>query len=169
MITCEFEDGGKAQLRHVTVTTFVVNKERTKYLLVQRSGEFSEPHKWAPPGGFVSRDETVAEAALREAQEESGWKAKVISLIRINDIPNRPKEDRQNVDFLYLCEAVEKLGNHDHEITNIKWVDLAFLPEVSETAFDHYDSIRLCLAFLKKPFVTPLDYTIPSELFDQVY
>jgi hypothetical protein len=68
MITCTFEDGGTGKLRHVTVTLFIFNKQKTKVLLAQRSGKYSEPFKWGPPGGYLSRDETTYDAALRMTQ-----------------------------------------------------------------------------------------------------
>ena len=169
MITCTFEDGGTGALRHVTLTAFTVNKERTKYLLAQRSGKFSEPFKWGPPGGFLSRDETIVEAVAREAEEESGWKVQVLTLIRVNDFPNRPKEDRQNVDFLYLCEAIEETGNHDSEIDSVKWMSIDELPKPEETAFDHYDNIRLCLAYVKKSFPVPITAKIPSDIVEAIF
>lgn len=169
MITCTFEDGGKGNLRHVTVTAFTVNKERTKYLLAQRSGNYSEPFKWGPPGGYVARDESVAKAALREAKEEVGATIRILNLIRINDQPTRPKEDRQNLDFLYLCEMVEEGEIDTQEVVSMKWVEIPTTPPAEEMAFDHFDNIRLCLAYLEKPFSAPIIGKISAEIFEPMY
>ena len=157
MITCTFEEGGNASLRHVVLTTIV---NRNNQILLGKRGTYngkpiSEYGKWGPPGGFLERDETIAQAAAREVLEESGWTIKNLKLFRINDNPNRPAEDRQNVDFIYLAEGVKKIGNHDEEVQEQKWFDLVDLPSHEEFAFDHYENIKLYLEYLKKPFPLP--------------
>ena len=111
MLTCIFEDGGKASLRHAIVDTLVLKDG--KLLLVKRTGKLLEGGKWALVGGFVDRDETLAQAAAREVMEETGWTVKDMTLLRINDSPSRPHEDRQNVAFVFFCTAVEKSGEAD--------------------------------------------------------
>jgi len=154
MITCYFENKNKALLRHVVVDNLVVDDN--KILLVQRSPKYLEPNKWGLPGGFVDRDETTKQAALREILEETGYQAKVIDLFRIIDNPDRPKEDRQNISLIYLLKPLKKVGESDHEITNTKWFDLDDLPKPADIAFDHYDNIKLYLKYLKKPFNLPV-------------
>ena len=153
MITCYFENQNKVSLRHVVVDNLLI--DGNKILLVKRGPKYSEPHKWALPGGFVDRDETTAEAAVREIREETGYQSKVVDLFRIIDHPDRPKEDRQNISFIYLVKPIKKVGDFDHEITNTKWFDLNKLPKVSDFAFDHYTNIKLYKKYLKKPFKLP--------------
>ena len=67
MITCTFEEGGNASLRHVVLTTIV---NRNNQILLGKRGTYngkpiSEYGKWGPPGGFLERDETIAQAAAR--------------------------------------------------------------------------------------------------------
>lgn len=154
MISCEFEDGGKASLRHVIVDTLVIKDN--KILLVRRTAKLLENGKWGLTGGFMNRDETTAETAAREVMEETGWKVKNLRLLRINDRSDRPKEDRQNVAFVYFCAAVEKTGEADWESDEQKWFDLDDLPPKEEVAFDHADSIELYKKYLKEPFELPV-------------
>ena len=156
MITCTFEDGGTGKLRHITVNVLVINKEKTKILLARRSSKFSEPNKLSPLGGFMSRDENLEQTAKREGMEESGYEIHNLFLLRINDNPNRPKEDRQNVDMIFVGEAGEKTGEHDSEVTSVGWYDLNDLPEEKEFAFDHYGNIQLLIKYLKFPFRIPV-------------
>lgn len=156
MINCQFENGSKGSLRHVTVDSIVLNKDRDSILLVKRAPHLSNPNKYALPGGFLGRDETTENAAKREVLEETGYQTKVINLFRINDDPNRPKEDRQNVDFVYLFEAGEKVATSDNEVSNVVWFKLDSLPPLEEFAFDHYETIELYLKFLQKPFPLPV-------------
>ncbi|MEA3355093.1 MAG: NUDIX hydrolase [Patescibacteria group bacterium] len=154
MITCYFENQNKAALRHVVVDNLLINKN--KILLVKRGSKYSEPNKWALPGGFVDRDETIQQAAIREIREETGYQSKVIDLFRIIDNPNRPKEDCQNISFVYICEPIKKVGDSDHEISETKWFDLDKLPKESEFAFDHYSNIRIYKIHLQNCFQLPI-------------
>jgi 8-oxo-dGTP diphosphatase len=66
MITCIFEDGGKGSKRHVTVDGIIVKDN--KILLVKRGDNVTNPNKYALPGGFLDRDETLKEGVKREVQ-----------------------------------------------------------------------------------------------------
>ena len=131
-------------MRHVTVDALVFN-QKEQILLIKRNMKLSEGGKWALPGGYADRDETLIEGAAREIMEETGWKVKNIELLRIVDSPNRPKEDRQNIAFFYTAEAVEKTGEPDWESDDVKWFDLSYLPTETEMAFDHLENIRFYL------------------------
>jgi ADP-ribose pyrophosphatase YjhB (NUDIX family) len=145
MITCQFEDGGSTNnLRHVSATS--VGIKGNQILLVKRSPSMIlYPSTWVNPGGFLNKGETTAQGALRELVEETGYAGKVIELLRANDDPNRPDGTRQTVDFVYLVEVTEKVGDGDNESTEVKWFDLDKLPPESEFGFDHYESVQLYL------------------------
>src|ERR1035437_211634 len=105
MIKCILENGRKASFRHVTVGAIVVN-EKKEVLLVKRAPNLSRGNKYSIPGGFLDRDENLEEAALRELKEETGYDGKIEMLFYINDNPKRPKEDRQNVDFVFIVKVI---------------------------------------------------------------
>jgi len=50
------------------------------------------PHKgaWTLPSGFVEADESAEEAAIREAEEETGLKVEIIEMANINSFPEGP-------------------------------------------------------------------------------
>ena len=155
MIDCHFENGNKASLRHVVVHAIV--EKDGKLLLERRATTLSlEGGKWALPGGFLDRDETAGQGALRELQEETGWEGEVISLFKVNTNPNRPHEDRQNVALDFIIKPVKQIAKPDSEVTEIAWVPLDALPPLSEFAFDHGESIKLYLEYRKKVFALPL-------------
>lgn len=135
MIRCKFEDNGDALLRHVTVN--VIARQKNSVLLVKRSLDILEGGKWCLPGGYLDRDETCSQAALRELYEETGYEGKVISLFTITDDPGRPKEDRQNVNFAFVVEVGQQTGQADAEQTEVRWFSLDELPADAEFAFDH--------------------------------
>ncbi|MBI5613396.1 NUDIX hydrolase [Candidatus Gottesmanbacteria bacterium] len=154
MITCAFEDGHPAKLRHI-VTHALVEKDGC-LLLGKRRENMMEGGKWGLPGGFLDRDETLEQCVLREVLEETGWKGKVVSLFRINSNPNRPKEDRQNVAFDFIVSPLEKIGEGDNESTKVEWVPIEKLWNLDLFAFDHGESIKKYLEYRKKKFVLPL-------------
>ncbi len=62
------------------------------------------PHGWALPGGFVDYGETVEEAAVREAREETGLD---IALIRQFHVYSDPSRDRRGhmMSTVFLARA----------------------------------------------------------------
>ena len=144
MITCVFEDGARAALRHVVLHAVV---ERDGALLcVRRAPHLSEGGKWGLPGGFLDRDESLEQGVLRELREETGWAGKVVALLRVNSRPDRPREDRQNVAFDFVIAPLSRVGEPDHESTAVEWIPIDRLPPLDAMAFDHGDTIRLYLA-----------------------
>lgn len=158
MIDCTFEDGNKSNLRHVTLNAIVVKGNQ---VLLGKRGTYHngkpllEAGKWGLLGGFFDRDEYLEEAVKREVLEESGWKINNLLLLRINDNPNRPAEDRQNVDIIFVADAVEKIGESDEEVKELKWFDLDKIPPDGEIAFDHAEHLHLYRKYLTKSFALP--------------
>lgn len=157
MIQCYFDDIRKVSLRHVTVAAITLGKKKDEILLVKRAPNMKEsPDKWSLPGGYLNRDERISEGVLRELKEETGYEGKIIDLFRINDNPDRPEEDTQNVDFVYLVEAGEKTRDHDGEVSDVRWFNLNDIPRKEDFAFDYYENVNLYLAHLKNPFTLPI-------------
>jgi mutator protein MutT len=154
MITCTFEDGGKASLRHVVVHAIVENDG--KLLLVKRAPDLLEGGKWSLPSGFLDRGETASQCVLRELREETGWEGQVISFFRINTNPNRPHEDRQNVALDFIVKSLQESGEKDQESTEVRWIAIDELPPLSSFAFDHGESIQYYLKYRTKNFSLPI-------------
>jgi len=146
MIKCQYENGNKVSLRHVTVDGIIFNKGK---ILLNLRGKFNnkpilESGKWGLIGGFIDRDETVSEAFKREAYEEAGCVIDNIRLLRIKDTPNRPKEDRQNISFVLIADLISiDKSVVTEEVRELKWFDLDKIPNRSQIAFDHGDDISL--------------------------
>lgn len=154
MITCTFENGNEAHLRHVVVHAIV--EKDGKLLLVKRSPAISEGGKWSLPSGFLDRDETATEGVLRELKEETGWEGKVSELFFIKTDPNRPHEDRQNVSFHFVVTPIQKVKEGDSESTEVSWVSLDELPPLEDLAFDHGEAIGYYLKYRNEPFSLPI-------------
>lgn len=155
MIKCTFENGGKTSLRHVTVVALVKNSQG-KILLTKRAANLLRGGKYTIPGGFLDRDENASKGVIREITEETGLKVNKIVLFRVNDNPNRPKEDRQNVDFIFVAEVSEGELKKNAEVSAFKWIDEKTLPPDEDFAFDHRESILKYFKYLKEPFQLPI-------------
>ncbi|OGK32861.1 hypothetical protein A3I50_02495 [Candidatus Roizmanbacteria bacterium RIFCSPLOWO2_02_FULL_37_9] len=158
MITCAFENNNKAYLRHVTVNAIVTKNK--KVLLGERGTLDGKPilesGKWALLGGFFGRDENLIQAVKREVLEESGWEIDELQLLRINDNPDRPKEDRQNVDIIFFAKAVKQIKSADEEVKKLQWFDLDKIPPRDQIAFDHGDDLELFMKYIKEKFPIPV-------------
>lgn len=141
-------------LRHVVVH-MIVEKDGC-LLLEKRDGPILETGKWSLPAGFLERGETAAECALRELKEETGWVGEVMQLFKINTSPNRPKEDRQNISIEFIVKPIKKVGEKDWESSKVEWIPFEKLLPYEDYAFDHGETIRKYLEYLKTPFPLPI-------------
>lgn len=155
MIKCILENGHEASFRHITVGSIAIN-EKQEVLLVKRAPSLTRGNKYTIPGGFLDRDENLEEGALRELKEETGYSGEIEVLFQINDSPKRPKEDRQNVDFVFITKVIKGRMVLNDEVTNIQWFAKDDLPKEEDFAFDHRMIILRYFKYLKNPFTLPL-------------
>ncbi|GAC1527666.1 MAG: NUDIX hydrolase [Chloroflexota bacterium] len=117
--------------RHFTATTFVVS--HGKVLL----HEHRKQRLWLPPGGHIERDELPHQAALREVEEETGFRIHLHSeadalaaamecavvpqpaFILIEDI----NPYHQHIDFTYFAKLPEpaEVGDNVSEHNGFAW------------------------------------------------
>ena len=117
-------------------------------LLVKESSD----GKWAMPGGWMDVGDKPAEAAVREAYEESGFNVKVEKVIGVYDANRitRPLNLFHAVKIVYLCSIVDGKATTSFETTEVKFFDIDNLPELSpnRTNEQHIADIK---AVLKNP------------------
>lgn len=77
-------------------------------------------------------------------------------MLRINDNPKRPKEDRQNVDIIFFATAVKQIKTSDEEVTKLQWFDMDKLPQKELIAFDHGEDIDIYFKYLKQKITIPV-------------
>lgn len=88
--------------KQYTGTTFIVNKDRTKTVLIYHK----KYQNWIQPGGKAKPGETPNDAAIRKAFEETGLNVRLIS-----DKPVYVEEYRNFVghfiDYQFVAEAID--------------------------------------------------------------
>ena len=124
---------------HFTASNWIVNKERTKVLMIYHNIYKS----WAWVGGHADGDADLLKVALKEAQEETGLKNfKVLSdgifAIKIANVDSHIKRgkfvsDHLHFDCCYLLEADENEELHikEDENSGVKWIDIDKAVEAS--------------------------------------
>lgn len=126
----------------VTVDCLVYRNDPAgkKILLVKRK---HEPYKdcWALPGGFLNKNETLHEAAVRELKEETGLAMLKLVQFHTFDAVNRDPRHR-TISTVFYCDATDQSGEVTpaSDASDARWIRLDELPEL---AFDHDAIINL--------------------------
>ena len=106
---------------------------------------------WSLPGGTMDIGESVADCAVREVEEETGFRTKVELLVGIYSDPDiriayADGEVRQEFSLVVTARIIGgDLALQSSEVTDAKWVslgDLADVPAVPSQARRLVDLIR---------------------------
>ena len=104
-------------------------------VLVKRK---NPPHGWALPGGFVDYGESLEEAAVREAREETSLSVTIIRQFHTYSAPNRdPRGHTISTVFIATASGVPKGADDAAEASVFSIDDLP-----APLAFDHGDILR---------------------------
>jgi len=115
------------------VTADVLIQGPEGVLLIRRKNPPFEG-QWALPGGIAEDMETVEEAAIREAKEETGLN---VELLGINTVLSKPGRDPRGrtVSIVYDAKAVGGELNPATDAAGARW----FKKLPSRIAFDHME------------------------------
>ena len=124
---------------HFTASNWIVNKERTKVIMIYHNIYKS----WAWTGGHADGDSNLLNVALKEAKEETGLEnLKVISdgiySLEILTVSSHIKRGKfvpahLHLDCCFLSEADEneQLRIKEDENSGVKWVDISEVENIS--------------------------------------
>ncbi len=103
--------------------------EGNKILLVKEIAD----GKWSMPGGWMDVGDYPADAAEREAKEESGFIVKAKKLIGVFDANRngRPLDFFHAVKLVYLCEIISGEPTISNETSEVEFFDFKELPTLS--------------------------------------
>jgi len=110
-----------------------INKlNKNEFVLIKRKNEPFKNH-WAIPGGFVDYGETVENAAIREAKEETDVFVKLKHLLGVYSKPNRdPRSHTVSIVYLALGDFKKIKSGSDaidadiYSFDDIKSLNIAF-------------------------------------------
>ncbi len=140
---------------------FAFNGSKLQVLLVERG---LEPYKgkWALPGGFVRPDESIADCAKRELEEEAGIQINYLQQFHVFSAPDRdPRERVITVAFYALAPLQEVKGGDDAAKAN--WFNIDDVPAL---AFDHDQILRRALTEMRKQIhFEPIGFELLPEKF----
>ena len=142
---------GKGPPKTPLVTVDIIIETGGGIVLVRRR---NPPHGWALPGGFVDPGESVAQAARREAKEETGLDVELTELLGVYSDPKRDPRGLFTASTVFIGRAAgQPTGGDDAAEARVVALD-ALPPDI---AFDHptiIDDYRRYRAGLGRP---PLD------------
>lgn len=127
----------------VDAIIIVFEDQLMKIALIQRKFDPFKG-KWALPGGFVNMDETLADACIRELEEETGIKIDDPVFFGVYDAIHRDPRGRTISSVFYKVISSVPALNAEDDAESARWFDTEDLPEL---AFDHQTIIA---DFLKR-------------------
>ena len=119
----------------VPTVDIIIEIETKGIILIRRK---NPPYGWAIPGGFVDYGETLEEAALREAKEETDLDVKLIKQFHTYSDPNRDQR-HHSISTVYIAKA-EGTPQARDDAADIGIFNEPGLPD--EIAFDHRSILR---------------------------
>lgn len=139
---------------HFTASAFIVNKERNKMVVVYHIINDG----WIYPGGHADGEEDLLKVAIREVEEETGLKVKVLddNIYAIESAPVKGHIKRGkyvsahlHLDVIFIMEADDKipLKYKEDESKGVKWI-----------SFSEADNETMC------DFVRPIHRNLINKL-----
>jgi 8-oxo-dGTP pyrophosphatase MutT (NUDIX family) len=136
LVDVELPDGKRFE-QHVVrmarpVAATVVVDESDRVLLMWRHRHVTDTWGWEIPAGRVEVGETAEEAAVRETEEETGWRPGPLRLLVVSQPSSGSVDSRHH---LYRADGAEYIGPPTDitEAERIAWVPLAEVRELIAT------------------------------------
>jgi 8-oxo-dGTP diphosphatase len=125
-------------------------------VLLARRGRPPSEGKWSIPGGLIHLGERIEEAVVREVEEESGLRIRVLGLCGVIDRVLREKEvvRYHYVIVDYVAAAVGGLLRAGSDAAEVRWVAVADLDGYDTTqglADMIHRAVRLVQAMSSQP------------------
>ncbi len=125
----------------LTVDAVILLNNKKNIVLIRRKNPPFQG-QFALPGGFVDVGETVENACIREAKEETNINVKILNLIGVFSDPKRDPRGH-NITVAFLCESLTK-KEKPKALDDAASLEVIPLSKVStlDLAFDHMEIIK---------------------------
>ena len=104
-------------------------------VLLARRGRAPSAGKWSIPGGLVDVGERLEDALLREIEEESGLRVRLLGLCGVIDRVVR-EQDAVRYHYVIIDYAAEPVGGRlqaGSDVAEVRWVELDELDRYDTT------------------------------------
>lgn len=119
----------------IPTVDIIIEIEPKGIVLIKRK---NPPYGWALPGGFVDYGESLEEAALREAKEETSLNVQLIKQFHTYSDPHRdPRHHSISTVFIARAKGIPKAKDDALEIGVFNESNLP-----DEIAFDHREILK---------------------------
>jgi ADP-ribose pyrophosphatase YjhB (NUDIX family) len=119
----------------IPTVDIIIEIESKGIILIKRK---NSPFGWAIPGGFVDYGESLEEAAIREAKEETNLDVKLIRQFHTYSDPKRDPR-HHSISTVYIAKGKGKPKAKDDAL-EIEIFNASNLPD--EIAFDHRSILK---------------------------
>jgi 8-oxo-dGTP pyrophosphatase MutT (NUDIX family) len=93
-------------------------------VLLIRARDLRDQPVWTLPKGALKPGESSKDAALREVQEETGYRCEIVrEMAPVTYWFQRGGRRIRKTVRWYLMRPVAKVGEHDHEVDEVLWTD----------------------------------------------
>ena len=130
IITCPNCGHSISRYKNPYPTVDIIIEYSSGIVLVYRK---NPPQGWALPGGFVDYGESVEDAAIREAREETSLKVDDLQLLNVYSAPDRDPRFHTITTVFVARGAGDLIARDDAE--DVRIFSLEDLPE--PVVFDH--------------------------------
>jgi 8-oxo-dGTP diphosphatase len=129
-LTCPSCGASVTQYRNPFPTVDIIIEIDNGIVLIERK---NPPFGWALPGGFVDYGESLEEAAIREAREETSLEVRNLRLLGCYSDPSRDSR-MHTISTVFIAEGSGQPRAAD-DAANLEIFGLESLPE--QLCFDH--------------------------------
>lgn len=112
------------------IAAAVVIDDHDRVLLLWRHRFVTDSYGWELPGGIVDADENAAATALREVEEETGWRPTGAPRLLTNVQPMPGMVDAPHAVYVLRGAVYVGTPTDERERGEVAWIPLADVPDL---------------------------------------
>lgn len=114
---------------NVSVRTVILNKDRTKVLMVREAAL----HAYSLPGGWADLYDSPSQTARNECQQEAGAEIEIVRLVGVmNRTPFKSPTSVPEYVVIFEAKLLGDLHEHEYETDDVGWYPVDKLPPLCQ-------------------------------------